>query len=110
MGTIYEGPTYTTVVLKKGVSDQFIWTCTANHGTGSARAICALDSVRWSCNAQPLPGFYPWICAGATEHRLWFEMLGAFQEVFQNGGCLAVSINPSNWTYNWYGNHPGGCG
>ncbi len=78
------------ITVPPAISDQIIWNCTSEHGTGAARAFCALDSIHALCYAKPDPGVSQSDCNHISSYGDWKDMEHAIVEVTgPNEDCLS---------------------
>jgi hypothetical protein len=80
------------IVLKRSMTDAIIWNCTVEHGTGSDRAFCALNTVGSLCFAFPIKGISANDCY-IMENEPWEEMDGAIRQVLGDRDCLVFFEN-----------------
>ena len=85
--TNYGGNQYIVAIHQQN-TDDMIHACDHNPRGSLAHAKCVLDVVRWTCHADPLPGFPLPDCDQATVHN----------DVFP-GSCLLGPGTPQNCAY-----------
>ena len=90
-------PGYKSITIKKWVSDQIIFGCTAAHGTGSARAFCALDTIHDLCRGIRVSGITEDDCSDMSSYGEWENMEGSIEWVTgPERDCLNFWSYPSD--------------
>lgn len=78
------------ITIPPAISDQMIWDCTSQKGTGAPRAFCVLDDVHALCLAKPDKGVSPSDCNHISSYGDWQDMEHAIVEVTgPNEDCLS---------------------
>ncbi|MEK6252267.1 MAG: hypothetical protein AABM43_10045 [Actinomycetota bacterium] len=82
------------ITLTKDFSGRLISSCTAQEGTGAARAFCVLDRINGVCRAIPIKGVTETDCVLLASYGDWEELDRAIQDVIGPGShydCLAYN-------------------
>jgi hypothetical protein len=77
------------ITLTQAISNQIIWGCTRDHGTGAPRAFCALDTVKALCQGKPIRGVSDSDCIHISSYGDWQDMEHAIVNVTGSDDCLS---------------------
>jgi hypothetical protein len=89
------GPGYLFLDVKQPISDNLIWGCTVDHGSGDARANCVLDNLNALCRWRVPEGLTAYQCYGVTDRIHVASMGDAIEGVLgPNSRCLSGRIDP----------------
>ncbi len=93
------------ITLTKDFSGRLITTCTADKGTGSARAFCVLDRINGVCFHIPETGITTTDCTELANYGDWEELDTAIKDIVAPGShyeCLAFD-ETADGTHNGWG-------
>jgi hypothetical protein len=77
------------ITLTKDLSDRLIYSCTAEQGTGAARAFCALDKINGVCFHFPEKGISSDDCTALSNYGDWEDLDRAIKAILAPGSHYA---------------------
>ena len=94
------------ITLTKDFSSRLIWTCTAEKGTGSARAFCVLDKINGVCFHIPEKGVSQDDCVAMSNYGDWEELDSSIKAIVAPSShyeCLAYDEDTGPTGHNGWG-------
>ncbi len=91
------------ITLTQDISNRIIFSCTAEHGTGAARAFCALDTVKALCQGIHIKGVSDSDCIHISSYGDWQDMEHAIVNVTGSDDCLSFFWQDGGYPDDFWG-------
>ena len=92
------------ITIPPAISNQIIWQCTTQKGTGQPRAFCALDTIHALCYGDPVKGISKTDCEHISSYGEWQDLEQAIVNVTgPRDDCLSFFYETGNAADDFWG-------